>query len=147
MDNNSSPATSKRDTLLAIGVILVVVAGLFAIWRSNTDPRTDELNRMIADDLEISEYDYPFRVFGVEGNTAVVSTPRSPQMSVLRALEIIRPGLDVHQPDTPEVIAAQKELAGIQYRVRELVLSHPQIDDVRWQLDKQWYLQHGVMVQ
>ncbi len=147
MTNDSAPTTSKRDTLLAIGVILLVVMGLFAIWQSNTDPRTDELNRMIADDLEISEYDYPFRVFGVEGNTAVVSTPRSPQMSVLRALEIIRPQLDVDQPDTPEVIAAQKELAGIQYRVRDLLLSHPQIDDVRWQLDKQWYLQHGVMVQ
>lgn len=146
MNNKTAPATSKRDTLLAIGVILLVAVGLFAIWKSNTDPRTDELNRMIADDLEISAYDYPFRVFGVEGNTAVVSTPRSPQMSVLRALEILRPTLDVTQPDTPKVIAAQKELAHIQSRVRDLVLSHPQIDDVRWQLDKQWYLQHDVMV-
>ena len=67
-------------------------------------------------------------------------------MSVLRFLEIIRPDLNVDQPDSPPVIAAQKELARVQYRAREIVMSHPQIDDVRWQLDRQWYLRHGVEV-
>ena len=146
MTADAKPASSRRETIIAVVVLLLVAAGLLAIWRSHSDPRIDELNRMLADDLEVSEYDYRFRVFGIEGNTAVMSTPRSPQMSVLRFLEIIRPDLDVSQPDTPEVIAAQKELARVQYRAREIVMSHPQIEDVRWQLDKRWYLQHGVEV-
>ena len=140
------PSTSRTQTLIAALVVLAVAVGLFLIWKSQHDPRIDALERMLADDLEVSDYAYRFRVFGIEGNTAVMSTPRSPEMSVLRFLEIIRPDLDVDQPDSPPVIAAQKELARVQYRTREIVMSHPQIDDVRWQLDRQWYLRHGVDV-
>ena len=140
----NTPTGNRRETLIATIVLLLVAAGLFTIWKSQNDPRTDELNQMLGNDPEISEYDYRFRVFSVEANTAVVSTPRSPEMSVLRFLEIIRPELDATQPDTPDVIAAQKELARVQYHARDLILSHPQIDGVRWQLDKHWYLQHGV---
>ena len=140
------PSTSRTQTLIAALVVLAVAVGLFLIWKSQHDPRIDALERMLADDLEVSDYAYRFRVFGIAGNTAVMSTPRSPEMSVLRFLEIIRPDLDVDHPDSPPVIAAQKELARVQYRARESVMSHPQIDDVRWQLDRQWYLRHGVDV-
>ncbi len=140
------PSTSKPQTLIAALVVLAVAVGLFLIWKSQHDPRIDALERMLADDLEVSDYAYRFRVFGIEGNTAVMSTPRSPEMSVLRFLEIIRPDLDIDQPDSPPVIAAQKELARIQSRAREIVMSHPQIDNVRWQLDRQWYLRHGIDV-
>lgn len=137
---------SNRQALLAILVLLLVAGALFAIWRSQNDPRTEELNSMLANDFEVSEFEYPFRVFRVEGNTAVVSTPRSPQMSVLQYLKIAHPELDLSNPDRPEVIAAQKALANTQSHVRKLILSHPTIDDVRWELDRHWFLQHGVDV-
>ncbi len=147
MNGATPPPSSQRQTIIAVIVLLLVAGGLFWLWQSQNDPRTDTLNRMLADDPEVSGYGYRFRVFGIDGDTAIVSTPRSPQMSVLRALEIIHPELDVSQPDTPAVIAAQKELARIQYRAKDIILSHPEIEDLRWQLDRQWYLQHGVAVQ
>ncbi len=145
MPEQPPPPSDKRQTLLAAIVLLLVAGGLFWLWQSQNDPRIEQLDRMLADDPEVGHYDYRFRVFAIDGDTAIVSTPRSPQMSVLRFLEIVRPDLDVSNPDTPEVIAAQKALARIQYRAREIVLSHPEIEDLRWQLDRQWYLRHGIV--
>ena len=146
MSEKSLPQTGRRETVIYSAIILLIVVALFAIWKSRNDPRTAELNNMLAGNQEISSFSYPFRVFTVEGSTAVVSTPRSPQMSVLRFLEIDSPRLDISQPDSPEVIAAQKALASVQTKVQEVVKSHPEIDGVRWQLDKQWYIRHGVVV-
>ena len=141
------PESSKREMLLFGGIILTIVFALLLLWRSQNDPRVAELNHMLSTDSEISSFSYPFRVFSVKENTAFVSTPRSPEMSVLRFLEIDQPQLDISNPDSPKVIAAQKALASVQSKVHKLILSHTKIDKVEWQLDKLWYLEHGIDVQ
>ena len=145
--SNDTPESSKREMLLFGGIILIIVFALLLLWRSQNDPRVAELNQMLSADSEITSFSYPFRVFSVKENTAFVSTPRSPEMSVLRFLEIDQPRLDISNPDSPKVIAAQKALAKVQSKVHKIVLSHPKIDKLEWQLDKLWYLDHGVEVQ
>ncbi len=138
------PRSSKRESII-VGVIIAAIAlGLLSLWRSQNDPRVAELNRMLMADPEIHDFSYPFRVLAVKGDTAYVSSPRSPQVSVLHFLAIDQPQLDLSNPDSPSVIAAQKALARVQGKVHKRVLSHPGIDKVQWTLDKAWYLQHGV---
>jgi hypothetical protein len=42
------------------------------------------------------------------------------------------------------LIAAEQQLAAVQGRARELLLAQPAIREVRWVLDRDWYLQRGV---
>jgi hypothetical protein len=82
-------------------------------------------------------------VLEIDKGIAVVATPRSPQVSVMRFLGIVEPGLRNADPDSAGAIAAQKKLANIQGRVRKLVEAEPGIERVSWRLDKDWYAAHG----
>jgi hypothetical protein len=75
-----------------------------------------------------------------------MSSPRSTSLPAVRFLGIIKPDLARKSDQDPEMIAAQKELGALQSRVRELVLSRPDIDQVRWQLDEQWYANRGIFL-
>jgi hypothetical protein len=101
---------------------------------------------MLQQDTEIAAYPYQFRALEIQGRTAVLSSPRSASQPAVRFLGIIKPGLARKSDQDPDMIAAQKELGSLQSRVRKLVLSRPDIDKVRWQLDKQWYRARGVLV-
>ncbi len=107
-------------------------------------PRVAALNERLESDPEISAFPYPFRVVRVEGTTAVMHTPRSPAVPVARVLGILFPEVAGQPSDSPAFQAAQKRLARIQTRARDLVLEAPDIDRVRWELDRDWLLQHGL---
>ena len=146
MRNNKSPTPNQRENLIYGGIIFLIIIGIFAVWKFQHNPLVAELNNLLQEDAEISQFDYPFRVLSVHDRIASVSTPRSPEVSVLRYLALSHKELDVSNPDSPEMIAAQKDLARIQSEVRKRIVAHPGIDKVQWQLDKQWYLQHGVEI-
>ena len=125
--------------------LISLAIAILAYWGFNYDPRVSELNDLLSQDSELKDYPYQFKVFELDKGTAVMSTPRSPQMSVLKFLSIIKPRLSKN-PDSPEVIAAQKELANIQQKAKKMVLSQADVKYVRWQLDKSWFANYGIYV-
>jgi hypothetical protein len=112
----------------------------------NYDPRVSELNDLLSQETELSRYPYQFKVIELDKGTAVMSSPRSPQVSVLKFLSIIKPELRRKNPDSPEVIAAQEELAYHQQKAKKIVLSQPDVNQVRWELDKGWFAGYGIYI-
>jgi hypothetical protein len=62
-------------------------------------------------------------------------------------LGIVDPALCAADPNSPAAVAAQKELANIQGRVRKLVETEPDIERVSWRVDVDWLAAHGVQLQ
>jgi hypothetical protein len=135
-----------RGTKIYAAVLGTVLLAGFLAWLLTLDFRLGEIDQMLQQDPEIAAYPYKFRALEIQGRTAVMSSPRSTSLPAVRFLGMIKPGLARKSEQNPDVIAAQKELGSLQSKVRELVLSRPDIDKVRWQLDKQWYASRGIMV-
>ena len=65
-------------------------------------------------------------------------------MPAVRFLGIVRPELANRREDDPAVIAAQQHLAAVQGRARDLLLVQPEVHEVHWVLDRDWYRQRGI---
>lgn len=103
-----------------------------------------ELNARLAEDAQLAVYPYPFRVLRIEGATAVIGSPRSAEVPVQQMIGALYPGLAGRGGDDPEFLRAQQALADHQTHARELVLSDPGIEAVRWELDADWLRAHGI---
>lgn len=132
-----------RNYLIFLGVLAVAA---LAWWASTWSPRVGELNDLLADDPVLADYPYRFRVVALEDGVATLTTPRSYEVPAVRALAIIEPRLAGRSTDDPEVVAAQKRLAEHQGHASELVLAEPDVQRVRWRLDRAWYADHGVVL-
>jgi hypothetical protein len=137
----------NKNTLLYTGLGLVYVFLIVGFVFFKTDPRAEELNTLLAKNTELNAYPYQFRVLKVEEDTAVTTSPRSSQVSVLHALPLIYPQLALKSPDSPEMIKAQKELAHYQEIAANLIREQADINTIRWQIDKAWFAQHRVDVE
>jgi hypothetical protein len=135
-----------RGTKIYIGVLVAVALAILVAWLLSLDPRVWKINDRLEQDPEISAYTFPFRVMEIRNGVAVVSSPRSPQVSVMRFLGIIDPGLGDADPDSPPAVAAQKKLADVQRRVRKLVEAEPEIERVSWRVDAEWFAAHGLQL-
>lgn len=122
---------------------LVLVAVFAVLYES---PKVSALNRMLAEDPELSGYAYPFRVLRIEGATAVMGTPRSAAVPVQRMIGAIEPGLAGRGGDDPDFQRAQQRLADLQAHARARVLADPDITAVRWELDADWLRARGIDV-
>ena len=130
---------------IAIILLLAFVVDWFI---QRPDSRTRTLNDAIAEQgsRELKAYPYPFHVLRVEGDTAVMGTPRSFQVPVGKFISAFRPGVNVLNTNDPAFIAAQKELASVQSEARAIVLRQPGIKSVSWEIDKRWLTSHGIEV-
>ncbi len=136
----------NKYTMSKYNLFLISLAiAILAYWGFNYDPRVSELNDLLSQDSELKDYPYQFKVFELDNGTAVMSSPRSSQVSVFKFLSIIKPTLS-NDSNSPEVIAAQKELAHYQKKAKKMVLSQPDVKHIRWQLDKSWFANYGVYV-
>jgi len=123
-----------------------IVALIIANWIWSYNPRVSELNDLLSKNIELINYPYKFKVISVENGRAIMSSPRSPEVSVLIFISIIKPELEGMNPDSPEVIAVQKELAEIQSKAKKIILNQDDINSVSWEIDKLWFADHGVSV-
>ncbi len=135
-----------RGTKIYAGALGAILLAGFIAWLLSLDTRLWEIEEMLASDSELAAYPYQFQALAIEGRTAVMSTPRSTSLPAVRFLGIIKPSLANKSEQDPAVIAAQKELGGLQSKVRKLVTSRDDIDKVRWRLDKDWYASRGIVV-
>lgn len=128
--------------------ILIAVLALAAIYwfGLRTDPRVAALNQAIEHNgsRELREYPYEFRVLRADGAVAVMATPRSAEVPVYRMIGALYPTLAGRAPNDPDFVAAEKELAKAQSEARQIVLDQPGIGSVKWELDQNWLIAHGI---
>jgi len=128
---------------IALALVLAFVVDWFI---QRPDARARELNAAIAAQASdhLKRYPYPFRVIRVEGNTAVMGSPRSFEVPVTRFIAVIHPEVNVMNANDPAFIAAQQELAAAQSEAQGIVRAQPGIESVRWEIDRNWLGAHGV---
>lgn len=129
-------------------VLALVVAWAVDGFIQRPDGQTRALNAAIAAEgsAELKAYPYPFRVLRVEGDKAIMGTPRSRDVSVTRIIKVLYPDINVLDANDPAFIAAQKVLAGLQFEARDIVAKQPGIKTVTWEIDRHWLGAHGIDV-
>lgn len=135
----------RKKLILKILFAVLVLAAIY--WFGlRTDPRVEALNRAIQENGSpaLREYPYAFRVLRAEGSLAVMATPRSAEVPVYRMIGAIYPTLAGRAQNDVDFVAAEKELAKIQSEARQIVLDQPGISDVKWELDQNWLITHGI---
>lgn len=135
--------TFTRRYLMLLGALAAIGA---VWWLSQLDFSAGSLNRVLEADERLAAYPYRFRVVSVEQGMAVMLTPRSPQLPATKFLPLFQPELAGLANDDPALVAAQQELAELQAHARALVLAQPDVESVRWELDRRWFEQRGVAV-
>jgi hypothetical protein len=139
---------NKRIPQILVAVFLLGAIYWFGL---RADPRVDELNQTLhqTGSRELQGYPYEFKVVrleGVEGEIAVMGTPRSSEVPVFRMIGVIHPNLSGKSPMDPDFAAAEKELATIQSEARQIVISQHGIRSVKWELDKNWLIAHNIQI-
>lgn len=128
-----------------IGLTVVVGIALAYILLSN-DGRVDELNAMLEADPTLRDYPYQFRVFRLDGDVAVMGTPRNAEVPVMQFLRTAFPELSKTTVDDPAMMAAQDVLARTQVHAQDLVQGELDVASVRWELDERWFNEKGVFL-
>lgn len=130
-------------------IILIVVALIGLDWYIRApDARSRQLTAAIESQAspKLKDYPYKFRVLRVEGDTAVVSTPRNFASPAFRFLAVLYPDINVKDANNPAFIAVEKLLGEVQSEAQAIVLAQAGIKGVRWELDREWLRSHGVEV-
>ncbi len=130
--------------------VLIVIALLVALdWAiRRPDAQTRELNDILATQASerLRNYPYQFRVLRVDGDTAVMSTPRNFDAPAFRMLGVLYPHINVKDHNNPEFIAVERLLGQVQDEAKDLVLARPGIKNVRWELDRNWLRRQGIEI-
>jgi hypothetical protein len=136
-----------RGTKIYAGILGGILLFGIVTWLLSLDLRLGEIDNMLQQDPVIATYPYKFHALEIQGTTAVISTPRSTSMPAVQFLGMIRPGLANKSEQDPAVIEAQRELGALQSKVKKVVLTRQDIENVRWRLDKEWYSNRGILVE
>lgn len=139
-----SESKLDRGTKIYIGVLVGIALAILVAWLLSLDTRAWEINDRLAEDPEIAAYPFPFRVLETSNDLAVVASPRSADVPVMRFLGLVDPSLRNADPNSAAAIAAQRRLGEIQGSVRKLIEAEPDIQRVSWRVDADWFAQHGV---
>lgn len=130
--------------------VLIVVALLVLLdWAiRRPDGRSRELNDAIQAQAspQLKAYPYQFHVLRVEGETAVMATPRNFQSPAFRFLKVLYPEINVKDHNNPAFIAVEKILGQVQDEAKDIVLAQPGIKQIKWELDKEWLVRHHIEV-
>ena len=112
------------------------------------DARSRQLTSVIEAQAsaKLKNYPYKFWVMQVNGQTVVMSTPRNVQVPAMKMLGVLYPSIDTRNPNDPAFIAAEQLLGEVQAEARTIMLTQPGIRDVRWELDRDWLVGHGIEV-
>ena len=133
----------ERRAIWLIAALALLALAWFAV---KPDPKVVALNLALQEHGSslLREYPYRFRVVRLEGETAVMTTPRSQAVPVFRMISALYPHLSGRSSTSPEFVAAQQELAQVQGESREIVLQQPGVSKVEWELDQSWLIQHNI---
>jgi hypothetical protein len=145
-----APGVARRIPLKAWHWILLLLVLIFlADWLlQRPDSRARSLNEAIEAKASehLKRYPYAFRVLRMEGETAVMATPRNAAVPALRFIAVIHPEINVHDRNDSAFIDAERALAAAQSEARDIVQAQPGVTSVRWELDRHWLAAHGIEV-
>ena len=131
-----------RNYSIFLGVVLLAI--LMAVLYE--DPGVSDLNDLLEQDELVAAYPYPFRVTKLKNGVATMSTPRSSEFPMQRALGILFPRLAGRKQNDPELMQAQQEMATAQKRAMAIVKEADVVKQVKWALDTAWLSKHGMQV-
>lgn len=120
-------------------IIVMMVAAIFVGWLGWRGFEVISLNQDLKADEMVAKYPYQHRVLRVEGSTAIMSSLRSHQTTTHDALTTIFPSMRNLGDNHRDWQRAERELARVQARAGDIVLSTSGVDRVRWELDENWY--------
>ena len=137
-----------RNTRIIKILFAVFVLGAIYWFGLRADPKVEALNQALNNigSPALRNYPYAFRVARLEGELAVMGTPRSPEVPVYRMVGAIYPNLSGRSPNDPDFVAAERELAQIQSEARQIVLSQHGVTEVKWELDQNWLIAHNIQL-
>lgn len=121
---------------------LVIVTILFKAFYQPSDVR--ELNALLAQQEQLKDYPYQFRVLQIDNGVAVISSPRAAGVSVPAIVKVLDPSLKDLPITDDRIFEAQRRLAEIQSAVGNLVEASPNVSRIRWKLDEEWLRNHGI---
>jgi hypothetical protein len=130
----------------------VILALLFLVGLDWYIRAPDARSRQLTGAIEaqastkLKNYPYQFRVMRVDGETALMSTPRNAEVPALKALGVLYPDIDTKNPNDPAFIAVERLLGEVQSEARSIVLAQPGIKAVRWELDRDWLTAHHIEI-
>lgn len=146
--NEEQESTGMDDfTRRYLYVLLMIVLAGFVWWFSSLDFRVGAINKVLKADVELSSYEYQFRVVSLNEGVAQVSSPRSAELPAIQSLRIMFPELQNSSVASKEAMAAQDELARMQKRAGKLVEEQEHVSSVRWILDRKWLAKNGVYIE
>jgi len=125
-------------------IFLGVITLLLLVWALYEDPMVSDLNNLLEQDQVVSSYPYIFHVLRVNNGVAVISSPRDSMFPMFKALGLIFPHLANRAQDNPDLMQAQQKLAEVQKRAKRIVIESGQVQRIRWELDREWLLEHGI---
>ena len=126
----------------------ILVLGAIYWFGFRTDPRVEALNQALNNigSPALHNFPYSFRVIRLEGESAVMGTPRSPEVPVYSMIGAIYPNLSGKAANDPDFVAAEKELSKIQFEARTIILSQPGVTSMKWELDRNWLIAHNIQI-
>jgi hypothetical protein len=127
----------------ATGLTLIALL-IFAYWFVTFNYRVYELNKLIKNDHILADYPYQFHVKTFTNGIAELTTPRSADIPAVRFLSIVYPELKGKSTEDPRLIMAEQKLETLQTHAKQLILSQPDVEKIRWVLDSDWYIQQGI---
>ncbi len=126
-------------------IFLAVIALVSLVWALYEDPQVSEINDLLEQDKVVSSYPYKFHLLRLKNGVAVITTPRNSEFPVFKALGILYPHLANREQDNPDLMEAQQQMAEVQKRVKRIVMETGKVKQVRWELDREWLANHGIM--
>ncbi len=124
--------------------IVMLIASFFVAWIVYSNMSIIFINNIVMEDKELNAYPYPFRILRKEGNTAIMGSLRSTEIPVSTALKILFPELKDTTDNDNEIQQAQKQMARLQAKAKDIVLRNSDFDSVNWELDENWFRLHGI---
>ena len=128
-------------------IVLILLALLdWAIRRP--DAPTRQLNAALADkaSLQLKDYPYRFEVLRIEGDTAVMSTPRNFDAPAFLMLGKLYPDINVKDHNNPKFIEVERLLGRVQDEAKDILLAQTGIKSLSWELDTNWQRRQGIEI-
>lgn len=141
--------TEMKPSKSVVKIVAAILALAAVYWFGvRAGPKVDGLNQALhaKASAALREFPYAFQVERVDGDVAVMGTPRSAEVPVARMIAAIHPGLAGKAPDDPDFVAAEKEIAALQSEARQIVLDQGIVKRVKWELDRNWLVEHNIAI-
>ncbi len=135
---------NKGTKLYALVLVALCVGLVFAFFYQPA--RVRELNQKLENKPEIRNFPYHFKVLRISQGIATINSPISTEVPCGKVIGLIFPQLKGQSLLSDEYQQAREQLARVQTEIEKNILDEPDIQQIKWQLDRGWLIQNGVNI-